>query len=107
MHFGAVYMSTVGRGLIVGAPKGSKLPIPTTMRSQFSIAMQLNGRNLMVNAPANSTLKLFGVNGKLCLKEKVGANSSVSLEKIPAGKWMAKVVSSQGKTLSSTALVVK
>ncbi|MCI5601062.1 MAG: 1,4-beta-glucanase [Hallerella porci] len=106
-HFGAVYMSTVGRGLIVGAPKGSILPIPTTMRSQFSIAMQLNGRNLMVNAPANSTLKLFGVNGKLCLQEKVGANSSVSLEKIPAGKWMAKVVSSQGKTLSSTALVVK
>ncbi len=101
-HFGVVYMSTIGRGLVVGGPKGSVVPIPSVFPIKNSeVSMQLEAKNLYVSAPAKSTLLLFNANGELCLRQKVGMNANVSLEKLASGKWLAKVVSASGKTLSA------
>lgn len=100
--FGVVYMSTVGRGLVVGAPVGSVLSLSDArMESVPNVLMQLTAKNLYVVAPEKSSLLLFDSNGKLCLREAVGNGSNVSLSKIPSGMWLAKVVSESGKTLSS------
>ena len=107
-HFGVVYMSTVGRGLVVGAPKGTILPIPTKVNPKtLAASVELRARNLFVQAPAQSTLSLLGVNGKLCLQQPVSGNAQVSLSKIPAGKWIVKVVSENGKTLLTKTLVLR
>lgn len=107
-HFGVVYMSTVGRGLVVGAPKGSILPIPTIQMQEASIvSMQLSARNLRVSGPAESLLLLFDAQGKLCLQKRIGANSEVSLEKLPAGKVLARVVSKDGKALHHQSLTLR
>lgn len=107
-HFGVVYMSTVGRGLVVGAPKGTILPIPTKVNPKtLAASVELRARNLFVQAPAQSTLSLLGVNGKLCLQQSVSGNAQVSLSKIPAGKWIVKVVSENGKTLLTKTLVLR
>ena len=107
-HFGVVYMSTVGRGLVVGAPKGSILPIPTIRMQESSIvSMQLSARNLRVSGPAESMLLLFDAQGKLCLQQRIGPNSEVSLEKLPAGKLLARVISKDGKALHHQSLTLR
>ena len=105
---GVVYMSTVGRGLVVGAPKGSILPIPTIqMRESSIVSMQLSARNLRVRGPSESLLLLFDAQGKLCLQQRIGANSEVSLEMLPAGKVLARVVSKDGKALHHQSLTLR
>lgn len=107
-YFGVVYMSTIGRGLVVGAPEGSIVPIPSIVPVWNSaVSMRLSARSLYVNAPAKSTLLLFNANGKLCLKRDVGANANVSLARLSSGKWLAKVVSASGKTLSAQMLSLR
>lgn len=107
-NFGVVYMSTVGRGLVVGAPQGSILPIPSVSFGKNAFAsMRLESGNLYVQAPAKSTLFLFDVNGALCLRKSVDANTNVPLGKFPAGKWFAKIVSADGKTLLSQSFALR
>lgn len=69
--------------------------------------MRLDARNLYVSAPEKSTLLLFNANGELCLRRDVGMNTNVSLEKLSSGKWLAKVVSASGKTLSAQMLSLR
>lgn len=107
-HFGVVYMSTIGRGLVVGGPEGSIVPIPSVFPIKNSaVSMRLEAKNLYVSAPARSTLLLFNANGALCLRQNVGMNTNVSLAKLPSGKLLAKVVSANGRTLSSQTITLR
>lgn len=107
-HFGVVYMSTIGRGLVVGGPKGSIVPIPSVFPIKNSaVSMRLEAKNLYVSAPARSTLLLFNANGALCLRQNVGMNTNVSLAKLPSGKLLAKVVSANGRALSSQTITLR
>lgn len=107
-HFGVVYMSTIGRGLVVGGPKGSIVPIPSVFPiKNLAVSMRLEAKNLYVSAPARSTLLLFNANGALCLRQNVGMNTNVSLAKLPSGKLLAKVVSANGRTLSSQTITLR
>lgn len=107
-NFGVVYMSTVGRGLIVGAPEGTEfvtgLKVANISRSS---SMVQQGRSLQISAPSASTLKLFAANGKLILSQKVSGNASVSLNKIPAGRFIARLSSSDGSGLLSKVILIK
>ena len=107
-HFGVVYMSTIGRGLVVGGPKGSIVPIPSVFPIKNSaVSMRLEAKNLYVSAPARSTLLLFNANGSLCLRQNVGMNTNVSLAKLPSGKLLAKVVSANGRALFSQTITLR
>lgn len=107
-NFGVVYMSTVGRGIVVGAPQGSVLPIfPVSFGENAFASIRLESGNLYVRAPAKSTLFLFDVNGALCLRKAVDANTNVPLGKFPSGKWFAKIVSADGKTLLSQSFALR
>lgn len=107
-HFGVVYMSTIGRGLVVGGPEGSIVPIPSIFPIKNpAVSMRLEAKNLSVSAPAKSTLLLFNANGELCLRQNVGMNTNVSLGKLASGKWLAKVVSASGKTLFAQMLSLR
>lgn len=108
--FGVVYMSTVGRGLIVGAPEGTfeqGLPIQEIVRPSSTVALSVQARNLHVNAPSGSNLVLLDANGRLLLSRSVGPNTNVSLERLASGTLFAKVVSSAGKTLAQKAVSLK
>lgn len=107
-HFGVVYMSTVGRGVVVGAPENSGLPLPVfSSPVKIFATLRQERRNLRVSAPAGSVLLLFRANGELCLQKSVGMNSSVSLARIPSGSFFAKVVSANGSVLLSKTLSVR
>lgn len=107
--FGVVYMSTVGRGIIYGAPAGT---IFSSIRrgSQILISaasMSLEGRYLTVQAPSGSRLLLFSANGSLLLQKSVGQNANVLLEKLSSGVRLAKIISKEGKTLLSKKFEIK
>ena len=107
-HFGVVYMSTVGRGLVVGAPEGTILPIPTILAEKASnVSMQLSARDLRVSGPAESMLLVFDAQGKLCMQTRIGANTNVSLAKFPAGKMLARVISKDGKVLQNRGFTLR
>jgi hypothetical protein len=107
-NFGVVYMSTVGRGTIVGAPEGTefitKLNRVNVTASTF---MQLEKRNLHVIAPAGSTVEIYAANGKLALCSSLESENVVSLNKLPVGKYMARLKDSRGKTLNQKALTIR
>ena len=107
-NFGVVYMSTVGRGTIVGAPEGTEF---VTKISRINVSsstfMQLEKRTLHVNAPANSTVELYAANGKLAFSTEIGSNAAISLNKLPVGKYMARLKDASGKTLQHRVLVIK
>lgn len=108
-NYGVVYMSTVGRGLIVGAPEGSDfvgmgLKVANVSRSA-SLTQQ--GRSLQIAVPGASTLKLFSVNGKTALTKQVSGNATVSLNKLPVGKYIARLASANGKVQLSKVVVIK
>jgi hypothetical protein len=116
--FGVVYMSTVGRGTIVGAPEGTKFVdviIPSnpgttintiSMRPGKATLTQQN-RTLQVNVPSEGKLEVIAMNGKTLLSVDVNGNRSVSLKKIPNGKYIAKVVGANGKLLLKKAIAIK
>ena len=107
-NFGVVYMSTVGRGTVVGAPEGTKF---VTKISRVNVSsssfMQLEKRTLHVNAPAGSTVELFAANGKLAYSTEVGSSAAVSLNKLPVGKYMARLKDASGKKLQQKVVVIK
>ena len=106
--FGVVYMSTVGRGLIVGAPEGTEFVMAVKRAlASASPSMQLERRSLHVMALTGGTLALFSVNGKTLLTEPVYDNASVSLEKLPAGRYVAKLLDARGKVLANKAIMLR
>ena len=108
-NFGVVYMSTVGRGLIVGAPEGTEF-VTGLKRVNVTAAtfMQLERRTLHVSAPALGKLELYAANGKLAYSVDILAKSTaVSLSRLPAGKYMARLKDANGKTLARRALLIQ
>ena len=64
-------------------------------------------RTLHVNVPSESKFELVALNGKTLLSENVNGNRSVSLKKFPTGKYIAKVVDTNGKLLLRKAIAIK
>ncbi len=104
--FGVVYMSTVGRGLIIGAPEGTILTGLKRVNVSSTTFMQLEKRTLHVSAPANSTVEIYSVNGKLALSAIIESNA-ISLNKLPVGKYLARIKDATGKTLNQKSLVIR
>jgi photosystem II stability/assembly factor-like uncharacterized protein len=107
-NFGVVYMSTVGRGLIVGAPEGTKF-VAGFERVNVSVGtyMQLEKRTLHVSAPAGSVLKVFAANGRVAFQTEVGASSAISLSRLPVGRYMVQLESPAGHMLNRRAITIK
>jgi hypothetical protein len=109
--FGVVYMSTVGRGLIVGAPEGTEFI--TRMRDVRNVAgvmnlsVQVHNRDLLVHTSVEGRVLLLGVNGKQVLAETVSGNARVSLTKVPAGAYVVKFLDGRGKVLLSKKVAVR
>lgn len=105
--FGLVYMSSVGRGLIFGAPEGTNvgLDIQKHLASKTPV-FALQNRTLYLQAQEASDFKLFDAKGKLVFNKKVFGNSTIDLKKLPAGKYIA-CVESAGKTLSKKSITLK
>ncbi|MCQ2091148.1 MAG: 1,4-beta-glucanase [Fibrobacter sp.] len=99
--YGVVYMSTVGRGTIVGAPEGTVVQGIKTVRlpNRISASMQLEGRNLFVGAPAGSRMILTDSKGRSVKMAAVNGSVTVSLEGMTAGTYFAKVISNHGAVL--------
>jgi photosystem II stability/assembly factor-like uncharacterized protein len=117
-NFGVVYMSTVGRGLVVGAPEGTEfveVVIPSnpgttinTIATRASAAtLTQQNRTLQVNVPSESKLEVIALNGKTLISANVNGSRSVSLKKLPNGKYIAKIVSANGKLLLKKAIAIK
>jgi hypothetical protein len=106
--FGVVYMSTVGRGTIVGAPEGTefitKLNRVNVTASTF---MQLEKRNLRVSAPTGSKVEIYAANGKLALSSSLESENVVSLNKLPVGKYMARLKGANGKVLNQKTITLR
>ena len=106
--FGVVYMSTVGRGLIVGAPEGTEFISGIKRAVSFAApSLQFENRSLHVVAPAGGTVKLFAVNGKGILSEKVQGVRHVDLADIPAGAYVAKFLDSRGMVRISKKVTIR
>ena len=111
--FGVVYMSTVGRGTIVGAPEGTEfVEVPPTGLNKVAlnigkVTLTQQNRTLQVNVPSESKLEVIALNGKTLLTADVNGNRSVSLKKLPTGKYIAKVVGTNGKLLLKKAIAIK
>lgn len=100
--YGVVYMSTVGRGTIVGAPEGTVVQSvkPVKVDNLGSVAsMQLEGRKLFVGAPAGSRMILTDSKGRSVKMAAVNGNATVSLENMTAGTYFARVLSSRGSVM--------
>ena len=107
-NFGVVYMSTVGRGMIVGAPEGTDIVLGNRQIAlPVSPRLHQEKRTLHVTAPAGSTLSLFAVTGKTVLSKQVAGLAHVSLESLPAGRYVAKLLNSTGKPLAVKLLQIK
>ena len=107
-NFGVVYMSTVGRGTIVGAPEGIEFVTKLNRVNVTNAAlMQLEKRTLHISAPAGSKVELYAVNGKVALSEEIDNATTVSLSKLPVGKYMARLKDAHGKLLSQKALIIR
>ena len=107
-NFGVVYMSTVGRGTIVGAPDGTEF-ITKINRVNVSAStfMQLEKRNLHVSAPTGSQVEIYAANGKLALSADVNENAAINLNKLPVGKYMARLKDAHGKRLNQQTIVIR
>lgn len=108
-NFGVVYMSTVGRGLVVGAPEGTKFievtdpSVPVVGPTGFAklnfanASMQLLNRNLHVHTPVDGKVVLFDMEGRKKFAASVFGNMNLSLKKVPKGVYVAKLVGDDGK----------
>ncbi|MCQ2097830.1 MAG: T9SS type A sorting domain-containing protein [Fibrobacter sp.] len=108
-NFGVVYMSTVGRGTIVGAPEGTDF-VTTGLKVtniSRSASMFQQGRSLQISAPAGSQLKLYSAKGKQVLSQEISGNASVSLNRLPVGKYIARLTNANGRSLLTKAILVK
>lgn len=107
-NFGVVYMSTVGRGLIVGAPEGTKFVTGMRVVNMERAATFIQqGRNLMVNAPAGTKLHVFSIAGSTLLSREVGPGVAVNLTMIPAGKYIVRLENAAGQKLSAKTILLK
>ena len=107
-NFGVVYMSTVGRGLIVGAPEGTEFVAGfDRVNVTGASRMQLEKRTLHVVAPAGSKVELFAANGKVALSAEIESGSALSLSKLPVGKYMARLKDQSGRTLLQKAVTIR
>ena len=107
--FGVVYMSTVGRGLVVGAPEGTEF-VTKTVRSRKVVntgALQILGRNLAVSISGAGKVVLFGADGKAVFSMPVTNGSSVGLEKVPAGRYVARLFDTAGNVLAIKPLLLR
>lgn len=108
-NFGVVYMSTVGRGTVVGAPEGTKFievtdpSVPVVGPTGFAklnfanASMQLFNRNLHVHTPVDGKVVLFDMEGRKKFAASVFGNMNLSLERVPKGIYVAKLVGIDGK----------
>ena len=111
-NFGVVYMSTVGRGLIIGSPAGL---IPTQIKKVGSFkkfgsaSLQISGRNLFVNIPSatSGSLHVFDTQGRLMQSASVQGSTTISLNALRSGNYIAKVVDSDGKLLITKRIMLK
>ena len=97
--YGVVYMSTVGRGTIVGAPKGTvvqNIKRVNVGNVSSMASMQLAGRRLLVGAPAGSHVVLTDSKGRNVKTAAVNGNATISLEGMTAGTYFARVLSGRG-----------
>ena len=110
-NFGVVYMSTVGRGTIVGAPEGTefvtKMREARRVAGALNLSVQVHNRDLLVNTSVEGRVLLLGVNGKQILSETVAGNARVSLAKIPVGTYVVKILDARGKVLLSKKVSVR
>lgn len=108
-NFGVVYMSTIGRGLVVGAPEGSstlgiqKNVLPYAGKSTINVFE----KSISVKAPNDSRLILLDSKGRQVLSALVGEHSKIKLDKISSGNLFAKVISNSGKILLSKKIILK
>jgi hypothetical protein len=97
----------------VGAPEGTEfVEVPPTGLNTAKISLgkvtfTQQNRTLQVNVPRESRLEIIALNGKTLLTADVNGNRSVSLKKIPNGKYIAKVVGANGKLLLKKAIAIK
>ena len=111
-NFGVVYMSTVGRGLIIGSPAGL---IPTQIKKVGSFkkfgsaSLQISGRNLFVNIPSatSGSLHVCDTQGRLMQSASVQGSTTISLNALRSGNYIAKVVDSDGKLLITKRIMLK
>ena len=64
-------------------------------------------RTLQVSVTSESKLEIIALNGKTFLTADVNGNSSISLKKIPNGRYIAKVTDMNGKQLLKKAIAIK
>ncbi len=107
--YGVVYMSTVGRGLIYGAPEGI---VPQNIKNiarpaSASAKMQLAGRNLFVVAPAGARLQMLDSKGREIRTTAVSGTATVSLQSLANGVYFAKLVSESGSVLMTRKVTLK
>jgi hypothetical protein len=69
--------------------------------------MQLEKRNLRVSAPTDSKVEIYAANGKLALSASLENGSSVSLNKLPVGKYMARLKGANGKVLNQKVITLR
>ena len=106
--FGVVYMSTVGRGLVVGAPEGVEImDVLRGNRIAGKASLQLAGRHLAVTMSGAGKVMLFAADGRTVLSSPVTNGSSVGLEKVPAGRYIARLFDFAGKPLAVKPLQLK
>ncbi|MCF0216051.1 MAG: exo-alpha-sialidase [Fibrobacteraceae bacterium] len=107
-NFGVVYMSTVGRGLIMGAPTDSEfLTTHKHFVSAKPTSMIYSNRSLYLDDVPSGKLTVMDVQGRVVLAQNIVQNSVVSLEKLPMSKYVARVVDQKGKVLAQKTFVLK
>ena len=107
--FGVVYMSTVGRGLVVGAPEGVEIMdvLRGNRTAPGKASLQLAGRRLAVTMSGAGKMVLFAADGRTVLSSPVMNGSSVGLENVPAGRYIARLFDFAGKPLAVKPLRLK
>jgi len=93
----------------VGAPEGTDFVTTglNVVNVSRSASMVQQGRSLQISAPSGSKLQLFSVMGKAIMNQTVTGNASVSLNKIPCGIYVAKLIGQNGKVLLSKKVSVR
>ena len=72
-----------------------------------SIVISTSGLFLANESITGIVLSLFAVTGKAVLSKQVAGLAHVSLEKIPAGRYVAKLLDARGKVLANKFVTLK
>lgn len=108
--FGVVYMSTVGRGLVVGAPEGVEITTKVAelaKRGALESSLLEKNRSLHVNVTGAQKVVLLNAVGKVVVSAFASANTVVDLKKIPAGAYLARVLDANGMELAKKIVRLK